>query len=347
MPQGAPGGVDQGRATVIISPMASRIRTASAREQVRRGIVDALAVRGLRDVSVVEAGTTVGIQDAALTARTDGSSLVVLAGGDGTIRDAAGVLAGSGIPLGLVPCGTGNLYALSLGLPRELPRAYAVIAGGSARDADIGMVVLEPEDIAANGGVDGDADPADGGVDNDADPQAGVVPHAVPFIVACGTGFDARLIGAASPSLKARFGVAAYFLAAASVLDHLTARPTVLTIDGERTELEASVVLIANTGAAIPGRWQPRLPIDPHDGQLHVFVLPRSGVVHGIRGALELMFAQAAGHSPSGASLRLVGQRVRVEVEPDQPTEIDGDLTPVGDIEAWVRPGALSVLLPG
>ena len=333
MRQGAHGGVDPRRATVIISPMASRLRVASAREAVRRGILDALAARDVHDVRVVEAGATALIQDAAMAAQADGSSIVVLAGGDGTVRDAAGVMAGSGIPVGLVPCGTGNLYAQSLGLSRDLRRAYAVIADGSPRDADIGMVVLQPATVAGGG--------ADAHVGSEVD----TAPTAVPFIVACGTGFDARLIAAASPALKARFGVAAYFLAAASALDHLTARPTVLTIDGERTELEASVVLIANTGAAVPGRWQPRLPIDPHDGQLHVFVLPRSGAVHGIRGALELMFAEAAGHSPSGASLRLVGQRVRVEVEPDQPTEIDGDLAPAADLEAWVRPGALSVLL--
>src|SRR5687768_17235136 len=133
MRQGAHEGVDPNRATIIISPMASRIRAASAREAVLRGIGDALAARDVHDVTVVEAGTTGGIQDSAMAARTDGSSIVVLAGGDGTVRDAAGVLAGSGIPVGLVPCGTGNLYAQSLGLSRGLPGAYDVIANGSPR----------------------------------------------------------------------------------------------------------------------------------------------------------------------------------------------------------------------
>ena len=58
------------------------------------------------------------------------------------------------------------------------------------------------------------------------------------------------------------------------------------------------VVLVANCGEAIPGVLRPRLPIEPDDGLLHVFVLPRGGILDGIRGALELMTAAAAGFSP-------------------------------------------------
>ncbi|HYC06378.1 MAG TPA: hypothetical protein VEG29_00505, partial [Candidatus Binatia bacterium] len=88
------------------------------------------------------------------------------------------------------------------------------------------------------------------------------------------------------------------------------------------------------------------LPLDPADGLLHVFVLPRSGVVHGIRGVLELMTSQATGTSPSGSALRLAGSTVRVEVTPAQPTELDGDAFPPASIDARIRPGALSLIVP-
>jgi diacylglycerol kinase family enzyme len=236
-------------------------------------------------------------------------------------------LAGSGATVGIVPCGTGNLYAASIGLPRDFPAAFDALARGLPQAFDTGEVVLTPVASTA------DAAPAS-------------PPAPVPFIVACGTGFDARLISATSSDMKSRYGVAAYFLAAGRVLDKLTAHPTVLTIDGVRTEMEASVVLIANCGEAIPGRLRPRLPIDARDGQLHVFVLPRSGIIHGIRGALELMFAEAAGVSASGSAIRLAGQRVSVRVQPTQPTQLDGDAYPPAMIDARVRPGALQVLLP-
>jgi diacylglycerol kinase (ATP) len=311
---------DPARATVIVSPRASRIRGAGIRADVTRGIRDALAVRGMREIVVIEVGTIDGVREAAQSAVVGGSSVVVLAGGDGTIRDAAGVLAGTGISVAIVPCGTGNLYASSIGLSRDLREAYAAIASGLPRPFDTAEVVVTP---------DGEG------------PQA-----AVPCIVACGTGFDARLIAATSPAMKARYGVAAYFLSAARMLPHLTAHPTVLTIDGERSELEASVVLVANCGEAIPGRLRPRLPIDASDGQLHVFVLPRGGIIHGIRGALELMLAESAGISASGSAMRFAGQRVSVEVSPAQPTQLDGDAFPPASLDAHVRPGALPVLLP-
>ena len=171
-------------------------------------------------------------------------------------------------------------------------------------------------------------------------------PRPLPFIVACGTGFDAELIAATSPEMKRRYGVAAYFLAASRLLGHLRPRPTVLTIDGVRTELESVVVLVANCGEPIPGLLRPRLPIEPDDGMLHVFVLPRGGILGGIRGALELMTAAAAGFSPSGAAVRLSGTSVRVEVTPAGATEVDGDPFPAASLDARVRAGVLPVLLP-
>ena len=313
---------DPALATVIISPFASRIRDGGARARIAKRAAEALGARGHREVVVVEVGTPAAVRHAAADAVRRGSSVVALAGGDGTIRDAAGILAGTGIAVGIVPCGTGNLYASSVGISRDIDEALAALATGSPQPFDVGEVhlVLGPTGVEA----------------------APTTP--VTFVVACGTGLDARLIAATSHDMKRRYGVAAYFLAATRLLEHLRAQPTVLTIDDVRTELESVVVLVANCGEAIPGRQLPRLRIDPGDGLLHVFILPRGGVVNGIRGALELMTAEASGVSPSGSGMRLVGSRVRVEVTPAQPTEIDGDPFPVASLDARIRPGALSVL---
>jgi len=313
---------DPALATVIISPLASRIRDGRTRAKIARRTAEALGARGHREVVVVEASSPAAVRDAAADAVRNGSSVVALAGGDGTIRDAAGVLAGTGIAVGIVPCGTGNLYASSVGISRDIHEALATLATGSPRAFDVGEVRLGPWPAAV------DAAP----------------PAPMPFIVACGTGLDARLIAATSYDMKRRYGVAAYFLAATRLLEHLRAQPTVLTIDDVRTELESVVVLVANCGEAIPGGLLPRRRIDPGDGLLHVFILPRGGVVHGIRGALELMTSEDAPMSPSGSAMRLVGNRVRVEVTPAQPTEIDGDPFPVASLDARIRPGALSVL---
>ena len=316
--------------TLIVSPLASRIRADATRRRITGQVTTAMRDRGVTEIEVREAGQPAAIREASAAAVAAGSGLVVLAGGDGTVRDAVGPLGGTGIPVGIVPCGTGNLYATAIGIPRDLDDAIATIRNGSPLPHDLGEVRLVP--------------PTSGGEAVDGEPVGEEV--VTSFLVACGTGFDARLIEATSREAKRRYGVAAYFIAASRLLGHLEPQPTVLTVDGIRSELESVVVLVANCGEAIPGRLRPRLPIEPDDGLLHVFVLPMGGVLGDIRGALELMVSEAAGISPSGAAMRLTGTEVRVEVTPAGPTQVDGDAFPPATLDARLHPGGLSVIRP-
>jgi diacylglycerol kinase family enzyme len=306
--------------TLIVSPLASRIRDDAARHQLTGHATAAMLDRGVTRVELHETGDPATVRAAGEAAVAAGSGLVVIAGGDGTVRDASSALAGSGIPVAILPCGTGNLYATAVGIPRDLRQAVRLIRDGSPVAHDIGRVALTGRDGAPL-------------------LESG-------FVVACGTGLDARLIAETSRESRRRYGVAAYFLSASRLLGHLAPLPTVLEVDDQRLELESVVVLIANCGEAIPGRLRPRLPIRADDGILHVFVLPRGGIVGGIRGALELMAADAAGTSPSGSGIRLAGARVRVEVTPAGPTQVDGDAYGPGAIEATLRPGGLEVIRP-
>lgn len=308
---------DMGPAVLIASPSAARLRDAGERERILAAARSALRRRGHQDVATVLASVPADISAAAADAVRGRASIVVLAGGDGTLRDAAGALAGSSVPVGLVPCGTGNLYAASVGVPRRIDRALATLTSGTPRPLDLGEVRLERGDAAA---------------------------EVVPFAVACGTGFDARVMEATTREAKRRYGVAAYFLAAGGLLAHLRPRPTAITVDGRRTEIESVVVLVASAGGGIPGGLGPRLPVAADDGLLHVFVLPRGGIAGGVRGALELLLASEAGETASGAGIRLVGRAVRVEVDPPAPVEVDGDPFPPATLDAHIRPGALSVI---
>ncbi len=309
--------LDVGLAALVVSPLASRIREPVVRRRVTAATVAALRTRGHGQVDVVETGDPAAIREAVASALRHGAGTVVVAGGDGTVRDAAGALAESGVAMGIIPAGAGNLYASAIGLPRRIEDAVAVLAVADAQPFDVGEVTLH--------GV-------------------GAPSAAMPFVVACGTGFDARVISATSRESKRRYGYAAYFVSASRLLRHLAPTPTVLTIDGVRTELESVVVLVVNTGEALPWMLRPRLPTEPDDGLLHVFVLPRGGILGGTLGVLEHMAADAAGTSTSGAAIRLRGTHVRVEMSPPGPTEVDGDAFPAGSLDARVLPGGLRVI---
>ena len=137
--------------------------------------------RGVTRVELHEAGEPAAIHAAGEAAVAAGAGLVVIAGGDGTVRDASSALAGSAIPVAILPCGTGNL-----GTPR--PRASRATSAAHAvrliraRDPvahDIGHVRLTASD--------------------------GVTILDSGFVVACGTGLDARLIAATSREARRRY----------------------------------------------------------------------------------------------------------------------------------------------
>lgn len=69
----------------------------------------------------------------------EGYDLVVAGGGDGTVSEVASALVGTGIPLGIIPCGTFNNIASSLGIAENLGEAAALIVAGKTRDIDTGL----------------------------------------------------------------------------------------------------------------------------------------------------------------------------------------------------------------
>ena len=80
------------------------------------------------------------VRDAARRALQDGASVVVAGGGDGTVSTVASVLAGTAVPLGILPLGTLNHFAKDLGIPQDLSAAAQTIVAGHAVAVDVGEV---------------------------------------------------------------------------------------------------------------------------------------------------------------------------------------------------------------
>jgi diacylglycerol kinase family enzyme len=80
------------------------------------------------------------VERAVDSARRQNLDGVVIGGGDGSIRTAASVLAGSGVALGVLPLGTLNHFAKDLHIPLAIEEAVAVIARANATAVDLGEV---------------------------------------------------------------------------------------------------------------------------------------------------------------------------------------------------------------
>ena len=144
-------------------------------------------------------------------AAKDGARLVLCAGGDGTALEAARGLCGTQAALGLLPCGTGNDFARTLGLPKSPSDALGALLSGTARDVDVGHI---------NG-------------------------H--PFLNACGAGFDAQTVHAAQRAKRLGRGMLPYLYGVVDTLLHYRPlRMTIQTDDAAPQDRECLLCLVAN-----------------------------------------------------------------------------------------------------
>ncbi|MFG2036709.1 diacylglycerol/lipid kinase family protein [Dactylosporangium sp. NPDC048998] len=291
------------RSAVVINP--SKVLDLDAR---RRELRDALAAAGWPEPLWLETTPEDPGSGMAEDAAAAGVEVVLVCGGDGTVRAVAGVLAGSDVAVALIPSGTGNLLAGNLGIPHGVAEAVAVAVGGARRRIDVG-----------------------------------VVEGAGAFTVMAGMGFDAAMVGETPDEAKRRFGWAAYV---ASGLRNLTRRRMAVRIrlDGGRyLHRRASSVLVANVGRLQGGiRLLP--DAEPDDGCLDVAVLSPSHLSDWVRlagGVLVWRGGDARGLETFRA------RAVEVRAAHDEPRELDGDvIVPDRRLAARVRPGALIVCVP-
>ena len=312
-------------ALAVVHPGSKILRSDARRATIELDVRAAVRARTGAELEWAD-GDRASVEAALGAAVARRAPIVVVVGGDGTIRLAAERLVGTGIPLAVIPAGTGNLFSGALGLPIGRASAVRAIVEGGERDVDAGSVAWSLRE-------DGGGPVATTGVGT--------------FVVACGSGFDAKVMAAAGDAAKRNVGRAAYFAAAASLVPGLTVNPHRIEVDGEVHEIPALAVLVVNAGELIPGLVAPRLRIAATDGLLDVLVVRATGVVGGIVGALELLARTSVGWSASGASLRVRGRHVSVTSEPPEVIEVDGDVLGRGSFVADVLPGALRVVVPG
>jgi diacylglycerol kinase family enzyme/membrane-associated phospholipid phosphatase len=241
-----------------------------------------------------------------------GADIVVAAGGDGTVRLVCSEMAGTGIPVGVIPAGTGNLLARNLGLPLLHDLALDTVLHGQDRAIDI--VRIEGDELAPTR-----------------------------FVVMAGLGLDAAIMAGAPDALKARIGWPAYVVAGARQLRYPAVRVDISVDGAEPVRRRARTVVIGNVGSLQAGI--PLLPdalID--DGVLDVVVIaPRQ-----LFGWVGLALRVLTRHRRTDDRLdRFTGRSVSITAAHSTPRQLDGDIVGAGtQIRAEIEAGRLLVRVP-
>ena len=278
-----------------------------------------------------------------------GARMVVAAGGDGTVRACAQALAGTQVPLAIVPLGTANLAARALGVPSRIGGALAAGFGGHERRIDLAAAevadaAVGDETEAADGATRGPGE-ATGGAARDAaeiaDGAAG--PRALTVAAMAGIGLDAEVVAATPRLLKRQAGWASYALAGVTHLAGPGHCFTVRLDDGEPLARRARCVVVGNAGL-LPGGFVllPRARLD--DGLLDVGILAASSPGGWLRLAHRVLT-----HSGRDCPQleRHQARRIEIRAGTDLPREVDGEvIAPGRSLTVTLLRRALTVRVP-
>jgi len=251
----------------------------------------------------------IAMTEAALEAGTD---MVIVAGGDGTVRVVCSELARTGVPVGIVPLGTGNLLARNLTLPLRVTDAIEVALSGQDRAID----VVE---------VRGDSLPE------------------TCFTVMGGIGFDAAIMAGASEALKQRMGWRAYVVSAMRNLRY-PARRVEVSVDGDPfMRYRARTVVVGNVGLLQAG-----IPLLPDarfdDGRLDVVVVAPQRWWGWLTVAVRVL---RRGRTTDARLARMTGTSVVVRSAQPLARQLDGDSVGEGrELRCQVLAGTLLVRVP-
>jgi len=294
---------EKARVFVVLNPMAGSANAADVRQALEKHLGE------LIQTDIYE---TTGHEDVVAIVRaelTNSPSVVVAAGGDGTISDVAEALIGADVRLGIIPVGTANIFARELGIPLDLEDACALLDS-------------QPNTTSIDAMKVGDQY----------------------FVLQIGIGIDSLMIRDTDRQSKRRFGRAAYLWTAFTrLIGYQPVRFTIVA-DGKRVRPRASQVLIANGGVlgAPPFRWGPN--IRPDDGKIDVCIVgARTALDY-----MGLIWHTIVGQQRRDRNVRYLTAERSIAISADQPLPIQADGEIIGDtpIQIEVVPDALKVIVP-
>ncbi|HEY3090289.1 MAG TPA: diacylglycerol kinase family protein [Jatrophihabitantaceae bacterium] len=234
-----------------------------------------------------------------------GAEMLVVCGGDGTVAACAGVLAGTGVPMALVPTGTGNLLVRNLGLPLDVPTALDRAFSADRRTVDL-------LDVGGRR-----------------------------FTVMAGMGFDAALIRDTGEQAKKRYGWVAYVAAGMGALRNTPRAHYELRVDASAPRrIRALGVLVGNVGE-LQGGMAVLPDADPSDGLVDVIVIAPRGWLDVVLLAWRILRRRP---DKGPQALIAQGRRIEIRAGRLVPVEFDGDYAGEQEtLTVTVLPGAVTI----
>jgi len=294
---------DDGYITYIVNPKSG----ASSSKLTGRQFSEYLIKKGFE----VRASLTASLDDACELA-TDAAvdydcAMVVVVGGDGTVREVAHGLEGSDKPLLVVPCGTENLLANELGFDEKLKTIVRTFEAGYIRPLDLGI---------ANGKC---------------------------FTSITGFGFDGQIVGRVSQQRKGHIDYFDYFWPIWRTFWDYKFSAMRVKVDGEEIFDGPGLVFVGNISRYAVG-LQILHYADFGDGLLDVCIYKCASRVHLIKHSAMTVLKQHAG---SGDVIYRQGKNITVSSQISGiETEIDGDPGPALPVQIEVIPQAVNVMVP-
>jgi diacylglycerol kinase (ATP) len=273
-------------------------------------VLDRLRAAG-HEVDLLSAGTVDDAISACRAAVDGGAAALVAMGGDGTVNLALQAVAGTGVPLGAIPGGTGNDFVREIGLPTEvMPAAERIVAAlrnGSRRWVDLARAVAGDGSQRWFGAV-------------------------------LGAGFDA-IVNERANRMRFPRGPRKYDLAIFAELLRLRPRAYTMRLDGVEQRFEAVLVAVGNTPASGGGmRICPAA--DATDGLLDIVVVGPVGRATFVRIKPRVYAGTHVDH-PQVRSFRAT----TVEIASDGIVAyVDGERTAPLPVTVTAMPGALTLL---
>lgn len=298
----AGAGVGVGSIPIIVNPGASHADPEKVRQEAVRWLPESRI-----DLRVLGPGDrAAGVAERALE---DGARLVVVAGGDGTVSGAASALAGTGVPLAIVPMGGANMLAEQLGIPKSPQKAMEL----ALREHELRAI---------------DAMEMEGRL----------------YFLNVGVGVSSETVERLRDGDKRRFGMLAYLLT--GVGRSMGFRPAEfrVTIDEAVHEFRGIEVSLINAGFQ-EGPNFPSFPdIQPDDGVIDVLLIWKPTPTGYLR---HLSHAALTAHRVE-RNVRWLRARseVRIEAERKLPMQADGDLVAQTPVRVRLVPGAVQVVVP-